>query len=81
MDLDLTEDAVKQRLSRGRKLLQEQVLLFVEGALQRTSPGKAFTLGVVAALPAFATTAKAAAIGATAARGSTAGRRRTPPAG
>ena len=38
--LDLTEDAVKQRLSRGRKLLHEQVLTLVEGALERTSPGK-----------------------------------------
>jgi hypothetical protein len=43
----LTEDAVKQRLSRGRKMLHEQVLAFVEGALARTNPGKAFTLGVV----------------------------------
>src|SRR5271168_3238390 len=31
-NLELTEDTVKQRLSRGRKLLQEQVLSFVEGA-------------------------------------------------
>jgi RNA polymerase sigma factor (sigma-70 family) len=38
-NLDLTEDAVKQRLSRGRKLLQEQVLAFVEGALARARPG------------------------------------------
>ena len=68
--LDLTEDAVKQRLSRGRKLLQEQVLAFVEGALERTNPGKAFTVGVLAALPlSLATSAKAAAIGATAAKG------------
>ncbi len=58
--LDLTEDAVHQRLSRGRKLLHEQVLAFVEGALERTKPDKAFTLGVVAALPLVLTTAKAA---------------------
>jgi RNA polymerase sigma factor (sigma-70 family) len=69
-NLDLTEDAVKQRLSRGRKLLQEQVLAFVEGALARTNPGKVFTLGVLAALPAVvATSAKAATIGAAAAKG------------
>jgi RNA polymerase sigma factor (sigma-70 family) len=68
-ELELSEDAVKQRLSRGRKMLQEQVLAFVEGALERTSPGKAFTLGVVAALPVLTTTAKAAAVGATAAKG------------
>ncbi len=67
--LELTQDAVKQRLSRGRKLLQEQVLAFVEGALEQTSPGKAFTLGVLAALPVMTTSAKAAAVGATAAKG------------
>jgi RNA polymerase sigma factor (sigma-70 family) len=62
-DLGLSEDAVKQRLSRGRKLLQEQFLAFVAGALKQTSPGKAFTLGVIAALPLLATTAKAATVG------------------
>jgi RNA polymerase sigma factor (sigma-70 family) len=67
--LDLSEDTVKQRLSRGRKLLHEQVLAFVEGALERTSPGKAFTIGVLAALPAFTLSAKAAAVGVTAAKG------------
>lgn len=55
--LDLSEDAVKQRLSRGRRLLHEEVVAFVEGALERTNPGKAFTLGVLAALPVFATSA------------------------
>ncbi|HEV2695262.1 MAG TPA: sigma-70 family RNA polymerase sigma factor [Verrucomicrobiae bacterium] len=70
--LELTEDTVKQRLSRGRKLLQEQVLAFVEGALERTNPGKMFTLAVIAALPALATSAKAATIGAAAAKGTAA---------
>jgi len=69
-ELDLSEDAVKQRLSRGRKLLHEQVLAFVEGALERTAPGKAFTLGVLAALPVFATSASAATVAAAAAKGS-----------
>jgi RNA polymerase sigma factor (sigma-70 family) len=64
--LELGEDAVKQRLSRGRKLLAEEVTAFVEGTLQRTNPGKAFTIGVLAALPVFATSSKAAMIGATA---------------
>ncbi len=69
-NLDLTEDTVKQRLSRGRKLLSEQVLAFVEGALERTNPGKAFTIGVLAALPAtLATSAKAATLAAAAAKG------------
>jgi len=67
--LELSEDAVKQRLSRGRKLLHEQVLAFVEGALERTNPGKAFTLGVLAALPALTISVQAATLGATAAKG------------
>jgi RNA polymerase sigma factor (sigma-70 family) len=72
-NLDLSEDAVKQRLSRGRKLLHEQVLAFVEGALVRTSPGQAFTISVLAALPLTLTTsAKAATLGAAAAKGSVA---------
>ena len=65
--LNLTEDAVKQRLARGRKILQERVLSFVEGALSRSTPGRVFTLGVLAALPAMATPASAAGIGAAAA--------------
>jgi RNA polymerase sigma factor (sigma-70 family) len=68
--LDLTVEAVHQRLSRGRKLLQEQVLAFIEGALERTKPDKKFTLGVVAALPLLATGSKAAASAATAAKSS-----------
>ena len=68
-NLELTEDAVKQRLSRGRKLLHEEVLAFVEGALQRTNPGKAFTLAVIASLPALTFSAKAVTIGTAAAKG------------
>jgi len=49
--LELSEDVVKQRLSRGRKLLQEEVTAFVESALGRTAPGQAFSAGVLAALP------------------------------
>lgn len=70
--LDLSEDAVKQMLSRGRNLLHEQVLAVVEGTLARTTPGKAFTVGVLAGLPLFTTSAKAASLGATAAAGSAA---------
>ncbi len=69
VNLNLTEEAVKQRLSRGRKLLQEQVLSFVEGTLERTNPGKAFTLAVLASLPALTFSAKAAAVGTTIAKG------------
>ena len=67
--LELSEDAVKQRLSRGRKLLAEEVAAFVEGALARTNPGKAFTLGVVAALSGITISAQAATIGIAAAKG------------
>lgn len=67
--LELSEDAVKQRLSRGRKLLQEQFLAFVAGALKQTTPGKTFTLGVMASLPLLAASAKAATATATATKG------------
>jgi RNA polymerase sigma factor (sigma-70 family) len=67
-NLELSEDAVKQRLSRGRKLLHEQVLAFVESALERTNPDRAFTAGVLAALPVLAATAKSAAASVTAAK-------------
>ncbi len=71
--LGLSEDGVKKRLSRGRKLLQSDVLAFLEGALKRSNPGKAFTVGVLAVLPAFAISAKAAETGvATAKTGLTA---------
>jgi RNA polymerase sigma factor (sigma-70 family) len=70
--LELSQDAVKQRLSRGRKLLQEQVAAFVEGALRDTAPGRAFTFGVLGVLPALtlpaASAAGAAAKGAAAAK-------------
>lgn len=69
-ELELSQDAVKQRLSRGRKLLAEEVAAFVESTLQRTTPGKSFTVGVLAALPVLTASAKAAVIGATAAKGS-----------
>ncbi len=51
-ELELSEDAVKQRLSRGRKLLHEEVVAFVEGTLSRTAPGQSFSSAVLAMLPA-----------------------------
>lgn len=62
-ELDLSEDAVKQRLSRGRKVLQEKMMNFVEGALVRTAPKKAFTAGVIAAIASATPSAKAAGVG------------------
>ena len=70
--LELSEDAVHQRLSRGRRLLQEQFLAFVEGALKQTTPGKTFTLAVLASLPGLAISAKAATVGAAAKSSATA---------
>jgi RNA polymerase sigma factor (sigma-70 family) len=70
--LELTEDAVKQRLSRGRKLLHKEMLAFVEGALARTNPGQVFTLAVLLALPAMTTTTKAATLGVAAKSGAAA---------
>jgi RNA polymerase sigma factor (sigma-70 family) len=50
-NLELSEDAVKQRLSRGRKLLHEEVAAFVEGALRQSAPGQAFVGAVLSSLP------------------------------
>lgn len=58
--LGLSEETVHQRLSRGRKLLQEKMLAFVEGTLEKSRPQKLFTLAVIAALPLMAGSAKAA---------------------
>ncbi len=68
--LDLSQDAVMQRLSRGRAMLAEQVSKLVQTALRHSGPTQAFTLGVLAALPMLTTSASAATIGATAAKGS-----------
>ncbi|MDB6059809.1 MAG: polymerase, sigma-24 subunit, subfamily, partial [Verrucomicrobiales bacterium] len=54
--LDLTEEAVRQRLSRGRKLLHQRVVAFVEGALAQTAPDQQFTAGVLTVLPTAAAT-------------------------
>ncbi len=67
-ELDLSESAVKQRLSRGRKLLQERMMSFVEESLSRSGPSRVFTMGVLAALPSLAPPAKAAGVGVAAAK-------------
>lgn len=48
--LEISEQAVQQRLSRGRSLLREEVLSRVEGALRRGRPGAAMTATIVAAV-------------------------------
>ena len=67
-DLDLSEDAVKQRLSRGRKLLQAEMTRFVESALEKSKPGAAFTVAVLAVISSIPAPAKAASVGAAAAK-------------
>ncbi|MEP7704920.1 sigma-70 family RNA polymerase sigma factor [Paraglaciecola sp. 25GB23A] len=61
--LDLSEDNVKQRLSRGRKLLKRAMSSVVENALSKSKPGTAFTVGVLAVISGIAPPAKAAALG------------------
>lgn len=58
--LGLSEDAAKQRLSRGRGMLRERVAEVVDGALRRSRPGQAFTVAVMAGLTTISTGAKAA---------------------
>ena len=67
--LALSEDAVKQRLSRGRGMLREQVAELVEGGLRRSRPGRRFTVTVMAGLAAHAVGAKTALAGAGASAG------------
>jgi RNA polymerase sigma factor (sigma-70 family) len=66
----LSEETIRQRLSRGRKLLQTEVSSLLENALRQSAPRRAFTVAVLAALPIAATSAKAATISAAAAKGS-----------
>jgi RNA polymerase sigma factor (sigma-70 family) len=48
--LGVTEDLVKQRLSRGRRALRASLEASVEGALEQLRPSKAFTATVMAAV-------------------------------
>ena len=67
--LDLSPSAVKQRLSRGREMLREEVAAVIERGLLKSAPGAAFTMGVLAALPVLSSSAKAATLTATTAKG------------
>lgn len=62
-ELELSEDTVKQRLSRGRKMLKAAMSSFVEESLKNSKPGAAFTVAVVSAIGAIAPPAKAAVYG------------------
>ncbi len=61
--LNLSEEAARQRLARGRSMLNARVLKSVESALLRSGPGKAFTLGVLAGIPVLSMSARAASLG------------------
>ncbi len=63
-ELNLSEDAVKQRLSRGRKLLQEGIEDFVEKSLRQTAPRARFSNAVMAAVPLTKGPATALSVGA-----------------
>ncbi len=59
--LDLSEDAVKQRLSRGRNELREQVAAKVEGVLGRVRPSALLVVTIAAAIGLLASPAALAA--------------------
>jgi RNA polymerase sigma factor (sigma-70 family) len=67
--LEISEEAVRQRLTRGRTMLNERVAKLVESGLRRTTPSEGFSSVVVAALPALAMQAGAGGFLATAAKG------------
>jgi RNA polymerase sigma factor (sigma-70 family) len=64
--LDLSEETVRQRLSRGRKLMKAEVADLVEKSLRASRPGTLFTAAVLAALPAAAPQAAAMGVAAAA---------------
>lgn len=72
MALELSPEATRQRLSRGRSMLREKVEGLVERTLSQSRPGRSFTMGTLAALPALGAQAKAAGVVATTATGATA---------
>lgn len=61
--LGITEAAARQRLSRARAMVRQELAGVVERGLRRTSPSQAFTVAVMAALPALTPTAATAAVG------------------
>src|SRR5262249_28010704 len=62
--LELSEDAVKQRLSRGRAMLRERVAELVGETLRRSRPGRAFTIAVMTGLTALSAGTKTVLAGA-----------------
>lgn len=74
--LGISEDAVKQRLARGRAMLTERVERSLGSVLRTSGPTAAFTLaviGILAASPATASAAAASGAGAKLAKSSAIG--------
>ena len=72
--LEISPDAVKQRLSRGRKFLQEQLAATVESALEKSKPDQRFTSVVMLGLAGAKTkTATAGVVGSAAAKSTVGG--------
>ena len=58
--LEISEDAVKQRLARGREMLRERMSGMIETVLGRTRPNAVFTMAVAVAIGALAAPAAVA---------------------
>ncbi|MGV8122749.1 MAG: RNA polymerase sigma factor [Candidatus Xenobiia bacterium LiM19] len=61
-ELQISSATVKQRLTRGRKMLKAEILSFVGSALAKTIPGPSFTQKVVASLSSISSPAMAASL-------------------
>ena len=59
----LSESGVRQRLSRARTMVRQELAAVVERGLRTTRPSHAFTLAVMAALPAMTPKVATAAVG------------------
>src|SRR5437762_2814774 len=58
--IGISEDAMKQRLARGREMLREQMTGKIETVLTRTAPNAIFTMAIAAAIGALAAPAAVA---------------------
>ena len=62
--MDLSKDVIKQRLSRGRKMVKEHLAALINSTLTQSRPSKAFTTTIVSAVATMsASSAKAAGTG------------------
>lgn len=61
--METTDSGVRQRLTRGRQMLREEMAAMLERNLIKSAPGQEFSLAVVAALPLAATPAAVVSAG------------------